>query len=248
MFPPPSIHWVHYSFDDIEHNLALDEALLELAEDDLQPKVRVWKQSHLAIVLGASCKLKESINLDKAQDQGIAIARRSSGGGTVIVGPGALNAAIVCPIAMLPEFQAVDSAQKTVLEFVAQALRDQGSPVEMRGSGDLAIDGKKFSGSAQRRKKRFFMIHATFLLDFDLDLIDELLSIPQRQPSYRANRSHRDFLTNLLIPETQLVEAIAKAWTGQNVLDHALSTTLEPEWHERVNQLCRLDPAWVARF
>ena len=45
------------------------------------------------------CRLKENVRIEAyAKADGVAIARRSSVGGTVVIGPGALNFAVILPI------------------------------------------------------------------------------------------------------------------------------------------------------
>src|SRR5713226_6021948 len=70
-----------------------------------------------------------------------------------------------------------------------------GDPVTVEGFTDLAVNGLKFSGNAQRRKRRCLLFHGTFLLDLDLALVEKLLRPPSRQPAYRENRSRAEFLT-----------------------------------------------------
>src|SRR5207244_3435454 len=83
---------------------------------------------------------------------GVAIARRASGGGTVVIGPGTLNVAVVLPAAAAPGLGAVDVAQAYVLGRIARALRGRGPAVELLGSGDLTLDRRKFAGSARPRR------------------------------------------------------------------------------------------------
>jgi lipoate-protein ligase A len=84
--------------------------------------------------------------------------------------------------------------------------------VQRQGHTDLAIDGLKFSGNAQRRKKEFLLFHGSFLLNFDLGLIEKALPMPSRQPEYRANRTHADFLMNLKCPPEVLKNGLRQTW------------------------------------
>jgi lipoate-protein ligase A len=86
------------------------------------------------------------------------------------------------------------------------------SAVSVRGHSDLALNDLKFSGNAQRRKRRFLLFHGTFLLGADVELIERVLPMPSRQPEYRQNRRHRDFLTNLDVVSAQITKAIKNAW------------------------------------
>jgi lipoate-protein ligase A len=198
---------------DLAADLALDEALLDEAETtDGPPALRLWEAPRPAVVLGASCRLREDVHVAACLADGVPIHRRSSGGGTVVIGPGALNLTVVLPIDTAPGLAAVDRAQEYVLGRVASALRDRGRAVEVLGSGDLALGRRKFAGSAQRRLRRHFLIHTTILYRFPLDLVPRYTALPRRQPAYREGRSHDDFLTNLDLDADDLSAAIRSAW------------------------------------
>ena len=92
------------------------------------------------------------------------------------------------------------------------------APVEIRGHTDLAIGGLKFSGNSQRRGKRFLLFHGSFLLHFDVELLERALPVPSREPDYRLGRSHVDFLMNLKIPVSLLKGALLKSWDAKETL------------------------------
>ncbi len=197
----------------IEDDLALDEALLiEVEEGRLPALLRLWERPEIAVVLGASCRIRDDVFVDRCLSEGVSIARRSSGGGTVVVGPGALNVSVILPRDFAPGLDAVDVAQVYVLERLASTLREGNLGVEVRGSGDLAIGDRKVSGSAQRRLKRHFLVHATVLYDFDLSLVPRYLRDPIRQPEYRRSRRHEDFLDNLPMTSADLRAAVVESW------------------------------------
>ncbi len=197
----------------IEENLALDELLLlEVEEGSRPPLLRLWESPRYAVVLGASGRIDEDVIRDACEREGVPIARRSSGGGTVVVGPGALNFTVVLSRDFAPGLDAVDRSQAFVLERVAQAIRDEGPPVKVSGSGDLSLEGKKVSGSAQRRLKQNFLIHATLLYEFELSRIWRYTRNPSRQPSYREGRSHQDFVANLGVTRSNLERSLKKVW------------------------------------
>ena len=209
----PLIHFLDATLPDVAANLALDEALLVEAEERGGPSVlRVWELDHLAVVLGASCRLRENVRVEACRAEGVPIARRSSGGGTVVIGPGALNFSVILPIDATTELKAVDTAQRFVLERTADAIRAAGPPVAMLGSGDLTLGQRKFSGSAQRRLRHHVLIHASLLYDFPLDRIDRYTLMPPRRPGYRADREHADFVTNLPLSRDRLLAALRSAW------------------------------------
>jgi lipoate-protein ligase A len=93
-------------------------------------------------------------------------------------------------------------------------MRALGPDVKVLGYGDLTIDGRKFSGSAQRRLRRWVMVHATVLYGLDPTTMTRYLRPPNRQPSYREGRAHDDFLTLLPLPREAIIRALRAAWPG----------------------------------
>src|SRR5437870_5193919 len=80
----------------LAENLALDEALLLAAETSQGEEVlRLWEWPALAIILGAGGRLSEDVNETACELDDIPIYRRSSGGGTVLLGPGCLCFSLV---------------------------------------------------------------------------------------------------------------------------------------------------------
>jgi lipoate-protein ligase A len=243
----PPLAWLDLTLETLPENLALDEALLSAAEDGAGPCVRVWEWPRVAVVLGASGRIAEDVHLQHCQADGVSLARRSSGGGTVLLGPGALNLNVVLPLDAAPGLAAVEHAQAFVLGRLAASLRDlTGLPVEVQGSGDLTLHDRKVAGSAQRRLRRSFLVHTSILYDFRLENVSRYLAEPRRQPAYREGRDHGAFVANLPVPRPQLLQAIQEAWIG--VPRPPRTALFDPA---RVRQLVQEkfgDPAWIERF
>ena len=200
-----------------EENLASDEALCELSEAGAAAEtLRFWEAPGYFVVLGYANKRAAEVNLDFCQRNGIPVLRRCSGGGTVLQGPGCLSYTLILSIDRVPSRQSITATNQEVLRKHQAALSPLvSSLVHQQGQTDLALGERKFSGNAQRRQKRFLLFHGTFLLNFDLDLIEKTLRMPSRQPDYRAHRSHTDFLMNLNVPAEQVKQALVEAWTAK---------------------------------
>jgi lipoate---protein ligase len=242
-----SISVFDQTLTSVEENLALDEALLMEADDGRAGAVlRFWESPRLAVVLGASRRIAEDVRLDDCIAGGVPIVRRSSGGGTVLIGPGALNVTLVLPGDPAAGLAAVDTAQHFVLARMASALGAPERPVEVLGSGDLTIAGRKFAGSAQRRLRSWFLVHCSILYAFPLPLIARYLNVPSRQPAYRAGRTHDEFLMNLGLPRTIILSFIQSVWCpslslcpAPDVPYDVLRTLLSAKFANR---------SWVERF
>src|SRR5947208_11415629 len=85
-------------------NLALDEALLLEAEAGRGGEVlRLWEWPAPAVVLGSACVLRDDVDEDACAAGGVPILRRSSGGGTVLLGSGCLCFSLVLAMERTPE-------------------------------------------------------------------------------------------------------------------------------------------------
>lgn len=204
------------SFEAPASNLAADEALLEAAEAGQSGSIlRFWESPRLFVALGYTNRAATETDLGACERDGVPVLRRASGGGTVMQGPGCLNYALVHPI---EDGQAlnVGATNEFVMERNRAALQNAtGQPVALAGHTDLALDGRKFSGNAQKRKARFFLFHGTLLLDFDLALVPRYLRAPSKEPDYRARRGHRDFIRHLPLSRAQAQTALRRAWGAQ---------------------------------
>ncbi|MBI4000035.1 MAG: lipoate--protein ligase family protein [Candidatus Omnitrophica bacterium] len=217
--------YIDLTFPTPEHNLACDEALLELCEDGSgQEVLRFWEPHTYFVVLGYSGKANSEVNVSRCKAKNIPILRRSSGGGTVVQGPGCLNFSLVLEIRKLKPLANIVETNRYMMKQHQKALRPIiGREIEVQGFSDLACETLKFSGNAQRRKRRFVLFHGTFLLQFNIALIEELLPVPKKQPSYRENRPHLDFLTNLNVPSKTVKESLQKLWKAEDPFEEVPS-------------------------
>ncbi len=200
-------------------NLALDEALLEEAEqsDEAGECLRLWEPGRPMVVIGRSSQVAREVEIAACRAAGVPIFRRSSGGAAIVTGPGCLMYAVVLSYAQRPELRAIEEAHRFVLERVARALRTLAPGVSRQGISDLAVAERKFSGNSIRCRRDWFLYHGTLLYDFPLHKIAQCLRMPPRQPEYRAGRPHQSFLTNLRLPPEQLREALAEAFGADAV-------------------------------
>jgi lipoate-protein ligase A len=155
------------------------------------------------------------VNLAACRKENVGIYRRCSGGGTVLQGPGCLNYALVLNVARHRALCSTGAANSYIMERQRQALAGVlGRTVRVEGITDLSLDGRKFSGNAQRRKRQAMILHGTFLLHFDISLMGKFLRMPSRRPDYRQDRTHDQFLTNLEVPAALIKSALREAWSA----------------------------------
>ncbi len=223
-------------------NLALDEALLEeLDEPGGDPVLRFWETDRLFVVLGRGSRLTDDVDLTTCEGDGIPILRRASGGGTVLQGPGCLSYAFVLPLDWHPDLANIRATNRFILERIAAALHAWEPATRFHGISDLAIDGRKISGNAQRRTKNALLFHGTILHGMSADLVARYLRHPSRQPDYRLNRPHQTFLRTINASPQAIKQALAASWNAESTasswptarMPHAIETVLARSREER---------------
>jgi lipoate-protein ligase A len=219
-------------------NLACDEALLDVCEERGGETLRFWESQALFVVIGYGNRVASEVNVEECQRRGIPILRRCSGGGTVVQGPGCLNYNLTLRWEEGGPLASVTSTNQFIMERNRTALAQLlGVEVSVQGHTDLAfreVESSrwiKFSGNAQRRRRRALVFHGTILHCFDLGLIDALLRFPSAQPDYRANRQHTEFVRNIPAAPDPIRAVLRAAWGASD------SSVEIP--HERIQQLRR---------
>lgn len=238
-----AFHLLDLTLPTTAENLALDEALLD--EFDAQAAgdrdeqaaparqvLRLWTPGGDAVILGRHSALDMEVNETYCREQGIPILRRMSGGATVMIGPGCLMYSVLIGYQQHPKLRDLSAAHHYVLQRMANVLPG----VQIRGTSDLALASAagsehaalKFAGNSLRCKRHAFMYHGTFLCDFPLARISAALRHPPRQPEYRQDRQHADFITNYGMPEAELRARLIAAWGANDaVLDWPRQRTVE---------------------
>ncbi len=209
-------------------NLAAEEALLDEAEvGNSEEILRFWEPREHFVVVGYANKVATEVKVAACEAKGIPVFRRCSGGGTVVQGPGCLNYALILRITDGGPLHSIATANQFIMRqnraaiqslFPKTRSQEPRPEIAIRGHTDLAIGDRKFSGNSQRRRKDFLLFHGTFLLNFKLALVSELLPMPSKQPDYREDRSHDRFLTNLNLSADQVKTALRQAWKAEEEL------------------------------
>ena len=161
---------------NIEENLALEEALVQQAEQGVLC-LFFWRNED-CVVIGRNQDPEAECRMDAAENLGIRIARRSTGGGAVFQDMGNLNVSFIAP---------ADSLNELICEgILLKALEKCGVKARKTGRNDLVIDdtepevpgeGGKFSGSASwMTPEGNFLFHATIMFTVDLERMTAVLN------------------------------------------------------------------------
>ncbi len=178
-------------------NMALDEAILRKAIKKKVPNtLRFYKWKPSTASIGRNQSLHNEIDIEFAKKRGFNVVRRITGGGAVFHDETReITYSIVCPIKTLE----VLGAKKVIDQF---EIITQGIILGLTNNGlkpekdiihcpAILLDGKKFSGNAQLRRKGFILQHGTILLDINPELMYSVLKAPENVGKSRMVRSVR---------------------------------------------------------
>lgn len=234
------------SFDEPARNLALDEALLIAAETgDAGPSLRIWESPGYFVVLGVSQRVSREVNVEACENDRVPITRRCSAGGCVLQGPGCLNYSLVLDMTADTELGTIRGSYCAILTRIRDAFRARGIEAALEGTSDLAVAGLKFSGNAQRRKKRYLLHHGTILYALDRDRVVRYLLEPEARPEYRGRRRHEEFIGNVGVSRREAVDCVRRGF-GVTELLGGVDDHIDDEAHALYTEKYRLD-SWTFR-
>lgn len=178
---------LHLRDTSIHDQLRLEEQLLR---QDGRNFCLLNVGSSPTIVMGISGKAETLVHLDQLPDS-ISILRRFSGGGTVIVDENTVFITFICNKAD----HAFQAYPEPILRWAESVLAPATPGLKLR-ENDFVIGEKKCGGNALYIKKDRWLIHTSFLWDYDPSRMS-LLKHPSKTPAYRAGRSHEEFICRL---------------------------------------------------
>ena len=194
----------------ILNQLRIEEALLR-ASDANYLIINKIPPNERAIVLGISGHAERWAQLHHCAKDSIPLIQRFTGGGTVYLDRNTLMVTVIMnksatDVKPFPrELMGWSSViYRKSFEFIdsttpKHASKQQIAPLFALRGHDYCLLDKKFGGNAQAITRDRLLHHSSLLMDYDINAINHYLLMPSldRQPEYRKQRSHADFLTPL---------------------------------------------------
>ncbi|KAF4046324.1 putative BPL/LPL catalytic domain-containing protein [Phytophthora infestans] len=182
----------------IQEQLKIEEALFR-ADSNCNWFIYNDQHSLPTIVMGISGKPEQLLHQDAVKRDGIPVLKRFSGGGTVIVDHSTVFTTFICKHEDFPQVKPFPReimawSQDFFSPFFSRICKED-LKFSLR-EDDYVINDRKFGGNAQSLSKGRWLHHTSFLWDFNPKNM-EYLTNPARQPKYREQRSHLEFLCPL---------------------------------------------------
>lgn len=216
---------------DPYYNLAFEEFVFTHYKDD--DILLVWVND-TAVVCGQYQNIFAEVNVPLALEQGVALLRRESGGGTVFHDPGNLN------YTMIRTTEAGAVGYAPFLEPMVEALCNLALPASTNRICDITLAGLKISGSAQRIVKNRVLHHGTLLYNSDLASLRALANGQREHFSSKAVKSSPWPVTNIiehLADNTLPLDEFKRQLLGALLPDDARIMSLTEAEEQAVRQL-----------
>ena len=204
----------------------------------------IWRCTP-TLVVGRFQNTLEEIRLDYARANGINVARRLSGGGTVYFDLGGW------------EFTFIQRDGGVAISFqrytrpILEALRALGVPADFNGRNDLLIDGRKFSGNSQYKISGCTVHHGTLMFDVDITRMVASTSVSDEKILSKSIRSVRERVTNISehLPRPMDAEAFKEHIVSFLMKDGGARYEMTEEDRAQIDRIAREKFAsWEWRF
>jgi lipoate-protein ligase A len=143
--------------------MAVDEAVSEgVSSGDSAPTVRFYGWEPSSVSVGYFQSLREEVDIEACDDDGVDYVRRRTGGGAVYHDTdGEVTYSVVAPLDTYPDD--LTESYREICGKVQDALGSLGIETEFAPVNDIVADGRKVSGNAQTRRKGVLLQHGTVL-------------------------------------------------------------------------------------
>jgi lipoate---protein ligase len=246
--------WRYLEHDGVSASsgLAIDETLMRTGG----PLLRLYTyRSHCALV-GKFQHLEAEIDVDFCRANAIAVNRRPTGGGAILMGADQLGIALVDSSTR----SGVPEHPKEIFARYGRALLAGLERLGVRGAleakNDLRVNGRKIAGlGVCRDESGAFLFHTSLLVDLDVDLMLRVLKVPAEKLSDKLRERVADNLTTVRrelgrgVTMAEVREAIRAGFAASEGTA-LVEDRLDPAEIRAARELERdkyLDPAWIDR-
>ena len=179
-------------FHDVYVNLVLEEYLARNF-DFQERQVLLIYINHPCVVMGKNQNYLKEVNLQYVFDHAIPVARRVSGGGTVVHDVGNINFAFIESM----DYRKVNKYENST-GLLVDVIQNLGVPCYLNARNAIILQNeKKISGSAQFTCSRSILSHFSVLYDADLEFVNHVLTPNLFQIDSKASDSVRSVVDNL---------------------------------------------------
>ena len=130
-------------------------------------------------IVGKYQDMAAALRLDRCKARGIEYNRRSTGGGTVIMGPEIVSLGLGINVDYPGLKKGVGGVFESLSIVLINALAKLGIEAYFQPKNDLEVSGKKIAGlSAAAEENNTLLFHTSLLVNFDVELMTDIMNTP----------------------------------------------------------------------
>jgi len=158
-------------------------------------RMLIWQPDKYYIVLGQSNTPERSLVIENVVYDNITVTKRPTGGEAVVLSP------FMAVVTAARDFATLTSSKEFFSEMnsiIIESLSDLGiQNLGTKGISDITIGTRKILGSSMHRRENRMVYHAVLNIAEDPVIFEKYLRHPLREPDYRGQRRHSEFVTSL---------------------------------------------------
>ncbi len=214
-----AVHW--RLFKNISRPLSTAEGL---AVDDTLPQSVAHHQSppilHLytfvpSVIVGKYQDIEAALRLERCRARGIEYNRRSTGGGTVIMGPKIVALGLGINVDYPGLSGGLGGVFEPLAHVLSKALKGFGIQSYFQPKNDLEVAGRKIAGlSAAYETGKSLLFHTSLLVDFNVPLMTDIMNTPLLKLSDKGYNCFSQRMTTICqevgedVPVKRVMDAI----------------------------------------
>ena len=212
--------------------MALDEVYAQaLADGRRGPTLRLWTWERPAVVLGSFQSYRNEVDQAGADQYGVTVTRRISGGGAMFIEPGnTITYSVVVP-GSLVDGLTFEESYEFLDTWVLVALRQLGLDVAYAPLNDIVSPAGKIAGAAQKRLADGTVLHhVTMAYDIDAAKMTRVLRIGRTKLSDKglasANKRVDPLRSQTKLSRQAIVDHLIAAFGAQY---HLTESAVRPD-------------------
>ncbi len=237
--------------------LAADDVLAQrVGAHESVPTLRLYTyRSHCALV-GRFQNIENELHLDQCADTGVAVNRRPTGGGAILMGADQLGVALTLPGRGDETYSRARALMSRFSAGILVGLTQMGVEARFRRKNDIEVDGKKLVGlGIYRAPSGGLLFHASVLVDLDVELMLRVLNTPFEKitdkeistVAARVSTIRRELGRKISLDEVRGIVAAGYATAFEVDLKPGIFNAPELEQIEALEGERYLTQAWISR-
>jgi len=191
-----------------------------------------------SVIVGKYQDMEAALRIDRCKARGIEYNRRSTGGGTVIMGPEIVALGLGINVDYPGLKKGVGGVFESLSRVLIRALDRVGIRAYFQPKNDLEVGGRKIAGlSAASEANTCLLFHTSLLVDFDVALMTDIMNTPVIKLADKGYNCFSQRMTTVRdelgrdLPVEEMIQAIQRAFEAE--FDIVFKEDSPDEWEQQ---------------